>query len=63
MFRSPWNEKDYPFEVAAPAQMERYVYALDFVPDGAPTGIGVFDEPETIGTGSYVKPISLEGEE
>lgn len=48
VFKSPWNEKDYSFAVATADQMEKYVYAADFVPDGAPEGIGVFDAPETL---------------
>lgn len=43
--RSPWDEKDFPFTVATAAQMDKYVYAIDFVPEGAPLGIGVFDSP------------------
>ena len=46
--RSPWNEKDYPFTVASVEQMDKYVFALDFVPEGAPSDIGVFDSPETL---------------
>ena len=36
VFTSPWDYKAYPFEVATQDQMERYVFARDFTPEGAP---------------------------
>ena len=36
VFTSPWDYKAYPFEVATQDQMDRYVFARDFTPEGAP---------------------------
>lgn len=46
VFISPYDEKLYPFMVATQEQIDNYVFALDFRPSGAPSGIGVFDKPE-----------------
>jgi hypothetical protein len=48
VFRSPWDENDYPFMVATEDQIANYVFASDFRPKGAPSGIGVFDKPEDL---------------
>lgn len=55
--RSPWNERDYPFSVASLEQMDKYVFALDFVPEGAPSDIGVFDQPTAIV--GIVSPVAI----
>lgn len=42
-FRSPWDEKEYPFEVARADQIKRYVRGRDFKPDNAPA-LSIFEE-------------------
>jgi len=45
VFVSPWDEKDYQFEVARADQIKRYVTGRDFKPEGAPA-LSIFeDEP------------------
>ena len=43
VFRSPWDELDYQFEVASEAQMKRYVRGRDFKPEGAPA-LSIFED-------------------
>jgi len=43
VFRSPWDETDYPFEVATEAQIKRYVKGRDFKPEGAPA-LSIFED-------------------
>lgn len=35
-FISPWDDKPYAFKLYTPEQASRYVFAADFVPEGAP---------------------------
>lgn len=43
VFRSPWDEQEFPFMVATPQQVANYVAAASFIPDGAPN-IELFSE-------------------
>lgn len=45
VFRSPWEDKDFPFRVASKQQMDNYVAASSFVPEGAPN-IELFNTEE-----------------
>lgn len=43
VFTSPWDEKEFPFMVATERQVEDYVAASSFIPEGAPN-IELFNE-------------------
>jgi hypothetical protein len=45
VFRSPWDEQDYPFVVAREDQVNRYVKGRDFKPEGAPN-LSIFEEKQ-----------------
>jgi len=43
VFRSAWDEQDYPFQVAREDQIKRYVKGRDFKPEGAPA-LSIFED-------------------